>query len=88
MWDCFVQTIKKNGVLGLWRGTSANLAKVAPYAGIMFAAFEASKRFFLYQNGYTTTPFKDIPKEGVDQYLRPDELKKVLEEQKKKQGGH
>jgi solute carrier family 25 protein 43 len=83
MIDCVVKTVKQNGVLGLWRGTTANLAKVAPFAGIMFASFEAAKRFFLYQNGYTTTPFKDLPKEGIDQSLRPDQLAEFLAKQKK-----
>jgi len=84
MTDAFIQTVKKYGPLGLWKGTSANLAKVAPYAGIMFASFEAAKRVFLYTNGYTVGPFNSAPKPGVDQSLRPEELKRWLEEQKKK----
>eukprot|EP00800_Vazella_pourtalesii_P015709 TRINITY_DN4310_c1_g2_i1.p1 TRINITY_DN4310_c1_g2~~TRINITY_DN4310_c1_g2_i1.p1 ORF type:complete len:333 (+),score=61.22 TRINITY_DN4310_c1_g2_i1:898-1896(+) len=83
MADAFVQTVRKNGILGLWSGTSANLAKVAPYAGLMFMAFEASKRVFLYQNGYTKSPWRDDPKEEVDQSLKPDELAKWLASQKK-----
>jgi len=83
MTDAFVQTVRKYGILGLWKGTTANLAKVAPYAGIMFAAFETCKRGFLYQNGFTESPFKDIPKAGIDQNLNVDELKKWKEEQKK-----
>jgi len=83
MTDAFVQTVKKYGPLGLWKGTSANLAKVAPYAGIMFASFEAAKRVFLYTNGYTVGPFNSTPKPGVDQSLRPEELKKWVESQKK-----
>jgi len=83
MADAFVQTVKKYGPLGLWKGTSANLAKVAPYAGIMFASFEACKRFFLYSNGYTLGPFDATPKPGVDQSLRPDELKKYIAQNKK-----
>ncbi|XP_014666470.1 PREDICTED: solute carrier family 25 member 43-like [Priapulus caudatus] len=74
MVDAFVQTVKKNGILGLWRGTTANLAKVAPYAGFMFMGFEASKRVFLYSNGYTTSPIWDNPKPGVDQSFTPTEL--------------
>ena len=31
MADAFVQTVRKNGILGLWSGTSANLAKVRPF---------------------------------------------------------
>jgi len=83
MIDAFVKTVKKHGPLGLWKGTSANLAKVAPYAGIMFAAFEACKRVFLFQNGFTVGPFNSTPKPGVDQSLRPDELKKLGEEKKR-----
>jgi len=85
MSDAFVQTVKKHGILGLWRGTSANLAKVAPYAGIVFAAFEFCKRVFLWQNGYTLTPWKDEAIPGVDQHKNPEQLKKWLAEQKAKQ---
>lgn len=46
-------------------------------------AFEASKRVFLYQNGYTKSPWRDDPKEEVDQSLKPDELAKWLASQKK-----
>jgi solute carrier family 25 protein 43 len=80
MFDCFKVTVKENGLMGLWSGTVANLAKVAPYAGIMFAAFEASKRVFLYTNGYTQTPWTDAPKPGVPQHLKPDEVKQWLKE--------
>eukprot|EP01086_Lenisia_limosa_P016083 TRINITY_DN5637_c0_g1_i1.p1 TRINITY_DN5637_c0_g1~~TRINITY_DN5637_c0_g1_i1.p1 ORF type:complete len:471 (-),score=195.36 TRINITY_DN5637_c0_g1_i1:59-1309(-) len=75
MIDCFRQTIQKNGVLGLWRGTFANLAKVAPYAGLMFLAFESTKRYFLYQNGFTTSPWSEVPVEGIDQSLSFEQLK-------------
>jgi len=84
MVDAFVQTVKKYGILGLWKGTTANLAKVAPYAGIMFAAFEACKRGFLYANGFTESPFKDSPIPGINQNFNVAELKKWKEEQKKK----
>jgi len=83
MVDAFSKTIKKHGPLGLWKGTTANLAKVAPYAGIMFAAFEACRRVFLWNNGYTIGPFDSAPKIGVPQNLKPEELKKWLREHKK-----
>jgi len=83
MVDAFSKTVKKHGYLGLWRGTTANLAKVAPYAGIMFAAFEACRRVFFWTNGYTVGPFDSTPKPGVPQNLKPDELKKWLQESKK-----
>jgi solute carrier family 25 protein 43 len=84
MTDAFIKTVQKHGILGLWKGTSANLAKVAPYAGIMFAAFEFCKRVFLWQNGYTLTPWKDEAIPGVNQHLNPEQLKKWLAEQKAK----
>jgi len=86
MIDAFRQTVNKHGILGLWKGTTANLAKVAPYAGIIFAAFEATKRYFLWTNGYTQTPFRDLPIPGVDQSFRPEQLKKWLAEQNKSGG--
>jgi len=85
MIDAFVQTVKKNGVLGLWRGNVANLAKVAPYAGIMFATFEMCKRIFIWNNGYTQSPWKDIPIPGVDQTMNPSQLKRWYEQQKQKE---
>jgi len=81
MVDGFVQTVKVHGIAGLWKGTTANLVKVMPYAGIMFMSFEATKRVFLYTNGYTTSWYKSIPKEGIDQGMRPDELKEYLRKQ-------
>jgi len=84
MFDAFRQTIKKNGVLGLWRGTTANLAKVAPYAGIIFAAFESTKRYFLWHNGFTSSPFADTPIPGVPQNLNPESLKKWKAGEQKK----
>lgn len=83
MFDAFRKTIQKNGVLGLWAGTTANLAKVAPFAGLMFATFESSKRVCLWMNGYTSSPFTETLIPGVDQSMKPDELAKWYEEQKK-----
>jgi solute carrier family 25 protein 43 len=34
--DAFRQTVKKNGILGLWKGNLANLAKVAPYGAFSY----------------------------------------------------
>ena len=74
MVDAFRQTVRINGWVGLWRGTVANLIKVAPYSGFMFMSFEAAKRGFIYYNGYTVSPWKDKAKPGVDQSLKPHEL--------------
>jgi hypothetical protein len=81
MIDAFRQTIKKNGFIGLWRGTTANLVKVVPYAGTMFAVYETSKRFWLWWNGYSSSPLREIAIPGVDQGLNPPELKKWYQQQ-------
>ena len=79
MWDAFRQTYAKRGLAGLWRGTTANLLKVMPYSGIMFATFETVKRIYLFYNGYTESPWRDQPKPGVNQALTPDQLKQSLQ---------
>lgn len=71
----FKETHAKYGWRGLWRGNTANLCKIAPYAGFMFMTFEACKKVFLYENGYTLSPYDDTPVSGVDQSLKPGELK-------------
>jgi len=40
---CFQDIIKKEGVLGLYKGTLPNLLKVCPYAAIMWATYEQVK---------------------------------------------
>lgn len=75
MTGAFVQTVKVNGITGLWRGLSANLLKIAPNAGIMFLSFEYSKRIFLFYNGFTESPFSHVPKVYVDQSMSPKELR-------------
>jgi len=75
MTSAFVQTVKVNGLPGLWRGLTANLLKIAPNAGIMFLSFEYSKRVFLFYNGYTESPFSHVPKSNVDQSMSPNELR-------------
>ncbi|RMX46570.1 hypothetical protein pdam_00021583 [Pocillopora damicornis] len=75
MTGALVQTVKVNGITGLWRGLSANLLKIAPNAGIMFLSFEYSKRIFLFYNGFTESPFSHVPKLYVDQSMSPNELR-------------
>eukprot|EP01119_Soliformovum_irregulare_P017865 TRINITY_DN5370_c0_g1_i3.p1 TRINITY_DN5370_c0_g1~~TRINITY_DN5370_c0_g1_i3.p1 ORF type:complete len:195 (-),score=41.54 TRINITY_DN5370_c0_g1_i3:135-719(-) len=50
MVDAFRKTVSKNGIAALWRGNLANLIKVAPYAGAMFAFYELSKNLFMTNN--------------------------------------
>ncbi|MEE6496894.1 hypothetical protein FKM82_002518 [Ascaphus truei] len=77
MLDCFRQTVKTKGVLGLWNGLTANLLKVVPYFGLLFSTFECCKRFCLYRNGYIVSPLSYQLSPGVDQSLRPQELQEV-----------
>ncbi|XP_007891311.2 solute carrier family 25 member 43 isoform X2 [Callorhinchus milii] len=76
--ECFKQIIKTKGILSLWNGLTANLIKIVPYYGLMFSIFEFCKRACLYKNGYIVSPlsYQLIP--GVDQSLRPQELRSVI----------
>ncbi|KAM7045360.1 solute carrier family 25 member 43 [Molossus nigricans] len=75
--DCFRQIVKSQGVLGLWNGLAANLLKIVPYFGVMFGTFEFCKRICLYQNGYTVSPLSYKLTPGVDQSLKPQELREL-----------
>lgn len=75
LWDALRKTIRLHGVVGLYAGTTANLVKIVPYSGAMFAVFETCKRLSLWYNGYSQSPVADIPKPGVDQSLNPSQLK-------------
>lgn len=81
MIDAFRQTIKRNGFIGLWRGTTANLVKVVPYAGTMFAFYESSKRFWLWWNGYSSDPLREIAIPGIDQGMNPPQLREFYQKQ-------
>uniref|UniRef100_A0A8C7BXX4 Solute carrier family 25 member 43 n=1 Tax=Neovison vison TaxID=452646 RepID=A0A8C7BXX4_NEOVI len=73
--DCFRQIVKAQGVLALWNGLTANLLKIVPYFGVMFGTFEFCKRICLYQNGYIVSPLSYKLTPGVDQSLKPQELR-------------
>ncbi|EHB12827.1 Solute carrier family 25 member 43, partial [Heterocephalus glaber] len=75
--DCFRQIVKAQGVLGLWNGLTANLLKIVPYFGLMFSTFEFCKRICLYQNGYIVSPLSYKLTPGVDQSLKPQELREL-----------
>ncbi|KAM5195901.1 LOW QUALITY PROTEIN: solute carrier family 25 member 43 [Hipposideros larvatus] len=79
--DCFQQTVKAQGVLGLWNGLAANLLKVRgvviPYFGVIFGTFEFCKKTCLYQNGYIVSPLSYQLTPRVDQSLRPQELQEL-----------
>ena len=72
-------------MIGLWRGTLSNLAKVAPYAGLMFFFNEVCKNYYYCKNGYTTSYWKPIPKEGIDQSWSIQEVKAYYAAQAKKE---
>jgi hypothetical protein len=43
--------------------------KASPFIGLTFALYESLKRVNLYDNGYTTTPYREIAKIGVNQEM-------------------
>ncbi|KFU89246.1 Solute carrier family 25 member 43, partial [Chaetura pelagica] len=77
MVDCFRQTVKNKGVLGLWSGLTPSLLKIVPYFGVMFSTFEFCKRVCLYRNGYIESPLNYKLTPGVDQSLQPQELREL-----------
>ncbi|KFZ59544.1 Solute carrier family 25 member 43, partial [Podiceps cristatus] len=77
MADCFRQTVKNKGVLGLWSGLTPSLLKIVPYFGVMFCTFEFCKRVCLYRNGYIESPLNYKLTPGVDQSLQPQELREL-----------
>ncbi|KAM9538218.1 solute carrier family 25 member 43 [Guaruba guarouba] len=77
MADCFRQTVKNKGVLGLWSGLTPSLLKIVPYFGVMFSTFEFCKRVCLYRNGYIESPLNYKLTPGMDQSLQPQELREL-----------
>lgn len=82
--EALVNTVKMNGLLGLWRGHFINLMRVMPFNGSMFMTYEAFRRLFLYENGYTVSPFRDQPLPNVDQNLSVEDLQAYLREVKRR----
>jgi hypothetical protein len=60
----------------------SRLFQIVPQAGTMFMVWEACRRLFVYNNGYTTSPFQDEPRPGLDQSRSPEELKQWRRKQK------
>ncbi|KAB1253198.1 Solute carrier family 25 member 43 [Camelus dromedarius] len=50
---------------------------IVPYFGVMFSTFEFCKRICLYQNGYIMSPLSYKLTPGVDQSLKPQELREL-----------
>lgn len=44
MCDCFKKVVREEGVLALYRGTVPNLARIVPYAAVMFSTYEMTKK--------------------------------------------
>ena len=51
--------------------------QIVPYFGVMFGTFEFCKRICLYQNGYIMSPLSYKLTPGVDQSLKPQELREL-----------
>ncbi|XP_076005191.1 solute carrier family 25 member 43 isoform X1 [Genypterus blacodes] len=77
MIDCFVQVVRNKGVLSLWSGFTASTVKIVPYFGLLFTCIELCKQVCLYRNGYIVSPLSYKLAPGVDQSLRPSELREV-----------
>lgn len=80
MVNCFQETIRVNGFIGLWRGNMANVVRIIPYGGATFVGYEIMNRQFAFANGYTISPFSNVPRAGVDETRTPEEAKKFLRE--------
>uniref|UniRef100_K3WFF5 Mitochondrial carrier protein n=1 Tax=Globisporangium ultimum (strain ATCC 200006 / CBS 805.95 / DAOM BR144) TaxID=431595 RepID=K3WFF5_GLOUD len=44
MCDCFQKVIRDEGLMALYRGTVPNLARIVPYAAVMFSTYEMTKK--------------------------------------------
>ncbi|KAG7396941.1 Hydrogenosomal carrier protein [Phytophthora boehmeriae] len=44
MIDCFRKVIRDEGPMALYRGTGPNLARIVPYAAVMFSTYETTKK--------------------------------------------
>lgn len=44
MVDCFRKVVRDEGLSALYRGTVPNLARIVPYAAVMFSTYEMSKK--------------------------------------------
>ncbi|DAZ92672.1 TPA: hypothetical protein N0F65_000442 [Lagenidium giganteum] len=44
MCDCFQKVIRDEGLLALYRSTVPNLARIVPYAAVMFSTYEMTKK--------------------------------------------
>lgn len=47
MVDAFIQILKKEGILGFYRGIIANILRVTPSAALTFMFFEQIKKILL-----------------------------------------
>ncbi|XP_015177391.1 PREDICTED: mitochondrial coenzyme A transporter SLC25A42-like isoform X1 [Polistes dominula] len=55
-----INSFQKEGLLSLWRGNSATMARIVPYAAIQFTAHEQWKRILQVENPETAVPVKRL----------------------------
>ena len=51
----FINNVKQEGILNLWKGNGTNLIRIFPYSGLQFMTYDLCKEVFLKDNRDTTT---------------------------------
>ena len=51
----FINNVKQEGILNMWKGNGTNLIRIFPYSGLQFMTYDLCKEVFLKDNRDTTT---------------------------------
>jgi len=60
LFKTMVQISKREGIIKLWKGNSATIARVVPYAAIQFMAYEKFKKLVNGDNPKEAQPFRHL----------------------------